>query len=143
MSSLIDGISAAIVRQENVNPQYNNPGAIMDVDYYRSTGGQFRLQQYPTLEAGVNALKSLVGKYIDRGETLESFFQKYAPSGHGGNNPTVYAGNVATWLGIPTNVRLRDLVSGYVLPANFLQGQQLTPKLLLALGKSRAGAVES
>jgi len=129
MSNLITAISAAITRQENAPPSYNNPGAIMDVTYYKETGGKFRLQQYPTLAEGVSALHRLVQVYVTRGETLESFFAKYAPSGHGGNNPQVYAGNVAQWLGIPTNVKLSTLVDGYQIPANFLLGTQLTRKL--------------
>lgn len=135
MAQLIDALAAAIARQENVNPKFNNPGAIMDVEYYKQTK-QFRLQQYGSMEEGWQALKQLVGKYVDRGETLTSFFTKYAPSGHGANNPSNYASNVATWLGIPTNVELRQLLPSFNLPANFHPGQQLTPNLQAVITKT-------
>lgn len=131
--NLIDGITSSIIRQENTDPKYNNPGAIMDVNYYKSTGGQFRLQQYPTLDAGVTALKKLVKVYVDRGETLETFFAKYAPAGHSTNNPNTYANNVGGWLGIPTNVKLADLLPSFSGTPSFLKGRQLTPKLQLLL----------
>lgn len=112
-NSLTSAIADAITRQEGFFPgsasyKNNNPGNIMDIGYYRQTG-QFKLQAYPTLEAGRAALESLVDKYISAGHTLTSFFAKYAPSGHGGNDPSVYAKNVAGWLGIPTDVPLSQV----------------------------------
>lgn len=116
MSKLVDAIAVAIARQEKTNPTLNNPGAIMDVQYYKQTGGKFRLQQFATLAEGVTALKKLIRIYIDRGETLSSFFAKYAPTGHGNNNSNSYANNVANWLGISKNIKLSSLEPSYVPP---------------------------
>jgi hypothetical protein len=112
-STLVSAIADAITRQEGFFPgsasfRNNNPGNIMDIDYYRRTG-QFRLQTYSSLEVGRAALESLVQKYIDSGHTLLSFFAKYAPSSHGDNKPAVYAQNVAGWLGIPIDVPINQL----------------------------------
>jgi len=110
---LTPALADAITKQEGWFPgsasqKNNNPGNIMDIDYYRKTG-QFRLQSYPTLEAGREALESLVDKYISAGHTLTSFFAKYAPAGHGANDPNVYARNVAGWLGIPMDAPLKQI----------------------------------
>lgn len=110
---LTSALADAITRQEGFFPgsasyKNNNPGNIMDLGYYRQTG-QFKLQAYPTLEAGRAALESLVDKYIAAGHTLTSFFAKYAPAGHGANDPNIYARNVAGWLGIPMDAPLKQI----------------------------------
>lgn len=112
--NLTKALADAITRQEGFFPgsaayKNNNPGNIMDLEYYKKTGGQFRLQTYATLEEGRAALEKLVDRYISAGHTLTSFFAKYAPSGHGDNNPNIYAKNVAGWLGLPLDVPLNQI----------------------------------
>lgn len=104
----IELIAISIIRVENAKPELNNPGNIMDLAYYKATG-QFKLQQYETLLDGWNALKRLVGRYIERGYDLEQFFAKYAPSGHGTNNPQIYARTVSTWTGLPLLIPIKDI----------------------------------
>lgn len=111
MPTLVEQLADAITRQEGANPARNNPGNIMDLDYYRQTG-QFRVRQFPTPEAGRAALEDLIESYIDRGYNLDQFFARYAPAGHGANNPAVYAANVSQWTGIDRNTPLRNLVGG-------------------------------
>lgn len=106
--SLITSLSDAITRMENAPSSYNNPGAIMDLEYYRNTG-EFRLQTYGSYEEGRNALERLVQLYINEGHNLYSFFAKYAPQGHGNNNPRQYAETVSGWIGVDPNVRLSDV----------------------------------
>lgn len=114
-SEIADLIAQQFKRQENTNTAYNNPGAIMDLEYYRQTG-QFRLQQYPTYDAGYSALVDLIKrKGVESGLTLRQFLEGvpggypgYAPYGHGGNDPNVYAENVAGWLGINPDVPLNQ-----------------------------------
>ena len=118
-SPLTSALADAITKQEGFFPgsaSYvnNNPGNIMDLAYYKQTG-QFKLATFPTLEAGRAALESLVDKYVSAGHTLNSFFAKYAPAGHGDNSPSTYASNVAGWLGIPTDVPLAQV---QLAPAN-------------------------
>lgn len=145
-SELTNKLADAITRQEGFFPgsasyKNNNPGNIMDLAYYKQTG-QFKLQSYPTLEAGRAALESLVDRYIEAGHTLTSFFAKYAPAGHGGNDPNIYAKNVAGWLGIPMDAPLKQInlapppatpgVEGEIVPAT--ESGIATMPLLIATG---------
>ena len=107
-TSLVDSLSNGIAQMENANPSLNNPGNIMDLSYYQSTG-QFKLASYPTLAAGWAALKSLVSSYIGQGLTLEQFTAKYAPAGHGNNDPGNYANFLSAQTGIPTNIPLNTV----------------------------------
>jgi hypothetical protein len=120
-------IAKAITRQEGWGPgtasyRNNNPGNIMDYEYYKQTGGKFRLQKYNSLEEGTAALYKLIDKYIDAGHTLISFFSKYAPSGHGDNDPNAYARNVASWTGLPLDVPLKQVT---LQAPTAVPGQQL------------------
>jgi len=128
-----DAVAKLIFKQENVNPSYNNPGAIMDLAYYRDTG-KFRLQKYATLAEGWAATDREVQRRIDAGLTLREFFSGgtgdhgwiggYAPASHAGNDPDVYAANVAAGLGIDPDKPIRDQVG--VIEARF-GGATTTP----------------
>lgn len=75
----------------------NNPGAIMP-------GGQ--MANYPNPQAGATALDSLLTRAYSpqQGITnLVQLFSKYAPAGHGNNNPQAYAATVGQRLGIGPN----------------------------------------
>ena len=144
---LTAALADAITRQEGFFPgsasyQNNNPGNIMDLGYYRQTG-QFKLQAYPTLEAGRAALESLVDKYIAAGHTLTSFFAKYAPAGHGGNDPNVYARNVAGWLGIPMDIPLAQVGPPKVEEIGNAPNTAPTVDLMAANGGGDTPATES
>jgi hypothetical protein len=115
-SDIVSSIASAITQMENANPALNNPGNIMDYDYYKSTG-QFRLQQYSSPEEGQAALESLITKYVGQGLNLQDFFAKYAPAGHGNNDPVNYANFVSNQTGIPLDVPLNELTTAPNLPA--------------------------
>jgi hypothetical protein len=93
---------------EGANPSLNNPGNIMDYGYYQQTGN-FRLQQYPTKEAGDTALDSLISSYISRGYNLNQFFATYAPTGHGNNDPVAYANYVSGKIGVDPTIPLTSV----------------------------------
>jgi len=107
-TSLVQSIASAITSMEGANPSTNNPGNIMDLAYYQQTGN-FRVQQYPTLEAGQSALDSLISSYISRGYNLNQFFATYAPSGHGNNDPVAYANYVSQKVGVDPTVPLANV----------------------------------
>lgn len=94
LSLTIESLAQAIEREENVNPSYNNPGAIT------SNGS---LITFPTLQAGQTALQNQLqtdvsgaSKYYSPNETLEQFEETYT----GGD---LNAGkNVSSFLGIPS-----------------------------------------
>ncbi len=109
-------VSRAIARMEgwyrptSVQHVNNNPGNIMDVDFYKATG-QFKLRKYPAMVDGWNALRSLVEKSLfgKRLTLLEfiggkkSVYNGYAPQGHGNNDPANYARLIGQWLSLPVN----------------------------------------
>ena len=107
-STLVQNIAAAITSMEGANPSTNNPGNIMDLGYYQQTG-QFRVQQYPTTEAGDAALESLITSYISRGYNLNQFFATYAPTGHGNNDPVAYANYVSGKIGVDPTTPLASV----------------------------------
>lgn len=91
----IQDLAQAIEREENVNPSYNNPGAIT------SNGS---LITFPSLDAGVSALDNQLNRaisgaspYYNPNESLEQFEETYT----GGD---LNAGsNVASFLGVPSS----------------------------------------
>lgn len=113
--SLVNDLANAIKRFENVNPAYNNPGAIFDTK-------ADKLKRYDTYDQGWNALIHQVNLNIGRGLTLREFFAGkpgvypgYAPRAggiHSTNNPDNYAETVAGWLGISPDVPLNGIGSG-------------------------------
>lgn len=107
----VTDIANAIARFENVAPKYNNPGALMDLDYYKQTG-QFRLMTYPSYEAGYQALRAQILRDANRGYNFYEWIARYAPAGHGGNDPQHYANTIAGWLGVNPNVRVIDAIQG-------------------------------
>jgi len=115
-TNIVPALAEAITKQEGFFPgsvayRNNNPGNIMDLDYYKQTGS-FRVKSFATLEEGTKALYSLIEKYIGQGHTLLSFFAKYAPGGHGANDPNQYAKNVSQWTGLPLDVPLNTIGAG-------------------------------
>lgn len=113
-TDLITSIAQAIIRMENVNPRYNNPGAIFDT-------AKNQLRTYPTYAEGYAALLNQVRLNVNRGLTLEEFFggkpgvyPGYAPKAggiHSTNDPQNYANNVASWTGIPLGVPIKDVMT--------------------------------
>ncbi len=139
-NSLISSIASAIAQVENTNPSLNNPGGIMDYNYYKQTG-QFRLQQYPTPQAGQDALEALTAKYVAQGNTLDSFFGNYAPYGHGSNDPAVYAQTVSKAIGVPVDVPLNQ-VGDTSIPTYSVTGWGVAPSDLV-VGSNDTGSIDT
>jgi hypothetical protein len=111
-STLAQTIAAAITRQENINPAYNNPGGLIAAPGCTSRPGQIAI--CPDLETGQVAEENLVQKYIDGGSSLSSMLNAWAPAKCGGtlcigNNPSAYAQNVSTWTGLDPTIPLNSL----------------------------------
>jgi hypothetical protein len=117
LGGIVQDLAAAIGRQENTNPAWNNPGAL------RSGPGQIGVSStgiaiFPDLATGEAALERQVQLNISRGLTLDEFFAGkpgvyagYAPAADS-NRPYQYAANVASWTGLPENVALNALPAG-------------------------------
>jgi len=110
----VSQISAAIARQENVNPSYNNPGGLIAAPGCTSRPGQIAI--CPDAATGEAGLERQVGIDIDRGWTLNQLINSWAPACSDpickGNNPSAYSSNVSTWTGLPQDVPLSSLDLG-------------------------------
>lgn len=120
-AGIVQDISAAIARQENVNPAYNNPGGLIAAPGCTSRPGQIAI--CPDAATGQADLERQVQIYVDRGATLSSMLNAWAPASCGGslctgNNPSVYTQNVSSWTGIDPNVPLSSLAAdgGITIP---------------------------
>ncbi len=118
----LSDLAAAITRMEGscsapgvcVN---NNPGNLRAYAPGQPVDSR-GIRIFPTYQAGYDALLSQEQMNISRGLTLDEFFggktgvySGYAPAADK-NQPTVYAGNVSTWLGIPRDVPLAQFLGG-------------------------------
>lgn len=80
-----------------------------------STGSYFAA--FPSYQAGYNALLTQIQAYGTQGLTIEQMMEKYAPpkDNNGnptGNNPTVYANQIAAALGVTTDTSVADAING-------------------------------
>ena len=109
-------LAQAIAQQENVNPVYNNPGALMAApsSYCQNGKTSGGLVIFCTPEDGWGALDNQISLNANRGLTLPQFFggvaggyPGYAPAA-AGNDPTVYASNVSNWTGIDPTLPLNQ-----------------------------------
>lgn len=118
MGALTQDLAAAIARQENVNPAYNNPGGLIAAPGCTSRPGQIAICPDPA--TGQADLERQVQLYINRGYNLSDMINAWAPASCPGslctgNNPSVYTANVATWTGIDPSVPLNQI--GTVSPS--------------------------
>ena len=100
MATLQDMMNA-ITQEENVNPSYNNPGAIF------SNGS---LAHYATLDEGNNALQNLLtnavsgtSKIYSPNMTLDQFEQTYTGGDMNAGN------NVASIMGVPASTQIGSI----------------------------------
>jgi hypothetical protein len=130
----VEAFAKAIARNENTSSYSsflrgkNNPGALMYASQYGATPFQVTgrdgkplgtFAQFGTEQQGWDALYRQIELNAGKGLTLYEFFAGkpgvyygYAPSGHGGNQPNVYANSVGKWLGIPVTMKVADYLNG-------------------------------
>jgi hypothetical protein len=118
----LDDLAGAITRQEGACSapgicRNNNPGNLRAYAPGQPVDSR-GIRIFPTYEAGYQALIGQEQTNIGKGLTLSEFFggksgvyPGYAPAADS-NNPTGYAANVSSWLGIPTDVPLSTFLSG-------------------------------
>jgi hypothetical protein len=117
----VSDLAQAIAQFEGFNSpgsiaaRNNNPGNLRSWGSNPVVGG---FASFPTPEAGWAALESQVQTNINRGLTLNEFFGGkpgvyggYAPAADS-NQPATYASTVASWLGIPADATLADVIGG-------------------------------
>ena len=115
----------AIITQEGTCPspsscKNNHPGNLMYAGQAGAAGTPGSLASFDTYQDGYNALVNQLNLYANgtcaacggQPQTISSVFQIYAPASVPGNNPTVYANNVANALGVPTSTPLSAVLTG-------------------------------
>lgn len=112
--SSISVIADTIQTQEGYRPgtiayRNNNPGNLIYVGQPGATLGEGGFARFSDYASGRAALERQIGLYAGRGMTIQSMAETYAPWGHGGNNPDVYAGRIASALGVPAGTTLSSL----------------------------------
>lgn len=119
-SSLVASIAAAIARQENTNPAYNNPGGLVSGPGQIGTASN-GLAIFPDAATGEAALERQIQLYIDRGVSISDLTKAWAPVGCGamcaGNDPVAYAQHLSSWTGLDPNVPLNQQESSPALSA--------------------------
>lgn len=119
-----DALISAIITQEGTCPSpsncsNNNPGNLVYAGQPGASGVPGQIATFDTYQDGYNALVSQLGLYASgncaacagQPQTLSSMFQIYAPASVPGNNPTIYASNVAGALGVPTSTPVSSILA--------------------------------
>lgn len=118
-SSAIQTIAAAIQTQEGYYPgsiayTNNNPGNLIYAGQPGATKGANGFAVFDSYQDGLNALYSQIQSYANRGMTIQDMMNVYAPASVPGNNPTLYASNIANSLGTTPDASLSDVIAGSV-----------------------------
>ena len=101
--------------------QNNNPGNLIYVGQSGATQGppmpgtNYYYASFPSYQAGLTALDSQIQTYANQGLTIDQMMAKYAPATDAngnptGNNPTAYAQQIATALGVSTDTTVADAI---------------------------------
>jgi len=118
----LSDLAAAITRMEGSCSapgvcRNNNPGNLRAYAAGQPVDSR-GIRIFPDYQSGYDALLTQERVNISKGLTVDEFFggkpgvyPGYAPAADR-NNPNVYAGNVSSWLGIPRDVPLSQLVGG-------------------------------
>ena len=125
--TLVDTMTAAIIKMEGYNPNFapnNNPGNLIFANQTGAVKGAGGFAKFPTYDDGVAALKWQIQNYIDRGYSLTSFFNKYAPpntkNDAGGVQTSAmtqaYINSVSQATGIDPSIPLNTIQAGYSGP---------------------------
>ena len=136
-------LAQAIAQQENVNPAYNNPGALMAApsSYCQLGKAPNGVVQFCTIDDGWNALDNQISLDAGRGMTLQDMFNSYAPVSVPGNDPVAYARNVGSWTGLDPSTSLSTVDPSALFSPMFSVDSTGTGFDLSNLGISTAGFV--
>lgn len=113
----VQTIAGVIQQQEGYYPgtpayQNNNPGNLIYAGQAGATPGAGGFARFATYDDGMNALQNQLQLYASRGLTIQGMMNVYAPAAQAGNNPTLYAANIAGALGVSPDTKLLDLAGG-------------------------------
>jgi hypothetical protein len=108
-------VATAIQTQEGYYPGSvayvnNNPGNLMAAGQPGCTATAAGFCSFDSYADGWNALLNQISLDASRGETISQFISKYAPAS-AGNDPTTYANNVASAVGLSPDALLSTAIS--------------------------------
>ena len=109
-------IAATIQQVEGYYPgtlayQNNNPGNLIFVGQAGATKGAGGFAKFATYDDGKQALDDQIQLYAARGMSIQDMMNVYAPASDG-NNPTAYAAQIASALGVSPSTNLLLLSMG-------------------------------
>jgi hypothetical protein len=95
----------------------NNPGNLIFVGQAGATPGAGGFAAFPSYDAGYQALLNQIQNYANRGLTIQQMMNIYAPATDNngnptGNNPTLYANQIASALGVSTDTTVAAALGG-------------------------------
>jgi hypothetical protein len=117
-------IAATIQQVEGYYPgtvayKNNNPGNLMYAGQPGATQGANGFAVFPSYDDGYQALLNQIQSYANQGLTIDQMMNLYAPAPSvacgaacAGNNPTLYANQIANSLGVPVGTTVADAISG-------------------------------
>lgn len=136
LGAAIDTVAQAIQKQEGYYPgsvayRNNNPGNLIYTSYYATQFGAVKgtpmkdqngnvigyFSSFPDYQSGLDALDHQITVDASSGLSIQGMMSKYAPAvdANGnptGNNPALYAQNVASALGVDPGMSLEDALAG-------------------------------
>lgn len=96
--------AGAVKGKQPINERNNNPGNIIDSPFARemgATGENGGFAVFANKAAGSEAMRELLRRYGKQGRnTPFAIASKWAPKGHGNNDPEAYAKHIARRLGV-------------------------------------------
>jgi len=117
-------IAATIQRIEGYYPgtiayANNNPGNLIYEGQAGATPGSGGFAVFSSYSDGYQALLNQIDTYANQGITIEQMMEKYSPAPSAscttacaGNNPQLYASNIANSLGVSTDTTVADAIAG-------------------------------
>jgi hypothetical protein len=121
----VEGYSGPSTQYPNGTLAYqnNNPGNLIYVGQAGATQGppmpgtQYYYATFPSYQDGYNALLNQINTYGSQGLTINQMMAKYAPATDAngnptGNNPTAYANQIASSLGVSPDTTVASAISG-------------------------------
>lgn len=113
----VEGYSGPSAQYPNGTLAYqnNNPGNLIFANQPGATQGAGGFAAFPSYQAGYDALVNQIGIYSSQGLTIDQMMNKYAPALNAdgtpsGNNPTQYANQIATALGVSPTTSIADAI---------------------------------
>lgn len=113
-SPAITTIASVITNTENANPALNNPGNLMYAGQPGASGTTGSLATFDSYSDGYQAMLRQIQLDANNGMSISDMMNSWAPASVPGNDPTAYAGYVASALGVDPSTPVLSTFTGDV-----------------------------